>query len=147
MLYDKVPTVIMTSATLSVGGTDGFRHFQERLGPATAAETLQLGSPFDYREQVELHLFRAMPDPSRRPGGATRRPSLEKIPEYVERTQGPGVRAVHQLPDRCRRPPTRLRPWCAEQGYPLLSQGDGLPRTQMVEQFRDGGQRGAVRRR
>src|SRR5262249_62374568 len=26
-LYDKVPTVIMTSATLSVGGRAGFRHF------------------------------------------------------------------------------------------------------------------------
>ena len=34
-----------------------------------------------------------------------------------------------------------------QQGYPLLSQSDGLPRTQMVERFRDGGQRGAVRRR
>jgi ATP-dependent DNA helicase DinG len=62
-LYDKVPTVIMTSATLSAGGRSGFRHFQGRLG-LDDCKTLQLGSPFNYREQVELHLFRAMPDPS-----------------------------------------------------------------------------------
>ena len=44
----------MTSATLSVGGSGGFRHFQQRLGLEECA-TLQLGSPFDYRAQVELH--------------------------------------------------------------------------------------------
>ena len=70
-----------------------------RSGSAwTTATTLQLGSPFNYREQVELHLFRNMPDPSADPAGYEEA-VLEKIPEYVERTRGPGVRAVHQLPD------------------------------------------------
>src|SRR5262249_33839361 len=32
LLYDRIPTVIMTSATLSAGGRNGFRHFQDRLG-------------------------------------------------------------------------------------------------------------------
>src|SRR5690606_1628439 len=62
-LYSKVPTVVTTSATLSVGGSAGFRHFQGRLGLADCP-TRQLGSPYDYRQQVELHLFRSMPDPS-----------------------------------------------------------------------------------
>src|SRR4029079_8022133 len=30
----------------------------------------------------------------------------------------------------------RLRPWCAREGYTLLSQGDGVPRSQMGERFR-----------
>src|SRR5262249_48251783 len=59
-LYDKVPTVVMTSATLSVGGTGGFRHAQARLG-LTECQTKQLGSPFDYKQQAELHLFRSLP--------------------------------------------------------------------------------------
>ena len=67
-LYSQVPTVILTSATLSVGGRVGFRHFQERLG-LDDCDARQLGSPFDYREQVELHLFRQMPDPSADPSG------------------------------------------------------------------------------
>ena len=55
--------------------------------------------------------------PTRRPTRqATRRPCWRKIPEYVERTQGPGLRAVHQLSDACRGRRTRLRPWCAGQG-------------------------------
>src|SRR5207302_2344474 len=33
----------------------------------------------------------------------------------------------------------RLRPWFAQQRLPLLSQADGLPRTQMLEQFRAAG--------
>src|SRR5260370_38404150 len=33
----------------------------------------------------------------------------------------------------------KLKPWCARQGYPLLSQSDGLPRTMMVERFREAG--------
>ena len=62
-LYSKVPTVVLTSATLSVGGRGGFRHLQQRLG-LTDCQTLQLGSPFNFREQAELHLFRQMPDPT-----------------------------------------------------------------------------------
>src|SRR6185312_99311 len=85
-LYDKIPTVIMTSATLSAGGRSGFRHFQGRLG-LDDCKTLQLGSPFNYREQVELHLFRAMPDPSANPP-AYEEAVLAKIQEYVERTRG-----------------------------------------------------------
>src|SRR5205814_3547960 len=31
-LYSQVPTVVLTSATLSAGGRSGFTHFQKRLG-------------------------------------------------------------------------------------------------------------------
>jgi ATP-dependent DNA helicase DinG len=33
----------------------------------------------------------------------------------------------------------RLRPWCSRQGLPLYSQCDGVPRSQMLEQFRRAG--------
>src|SRR5262245_62753566 len=61
-LFDKVPTVIMTSATLSVGH-GGFEFFQSRVG-LTKCQSIQVGSPFDYREQVELVTLREMPDPA-----------------------------------------------------------------------------------
>jgi ATP-dependent DNA helicase DinG len=135
-LYDKVPTVIMTSATLSAGGRSGFRHFQSRLG-LDDCKTLQLGSPFNYREQVQLHLFRAMPDPSANPP-AYEEAVLAKIPEYVERTRGRAF-VLFTSYQMMQKATTQLRPWCARQGYPLLSQCDGLPRTQMVERFRAAG--------
>ena len=135
-LYEKVPTVVLTSATLSIGGKQGFRHFQGRLGLTTGA-TLLLGSPFDYRTQVELHLFRKMPDPSSDPAGYEEA-MLAKIPEYIQRTRGRAfvLFTSYQVMQKAT---ARLRPWCENAGYPLLSQGDGMPRSQMVERFRAAG--------
>src|SRR5262249_38397478 len=85
-LYEVTPTVILTSATLSGGGAEGFAHFQQRLGLDECA-TLQLGSPFNYPEQAEMHLFRTMPDPSADPAGFEEA-VLEKIEEFVLASHG-----------------------------------------------------------
>jgi ATP-dependent DNA helicase DinG len=135
-LYDKLPTVVLTSATLSVGGRAGFKHFQGRLG-MDDCPTLQLGSPFNYREQAELHLFRSMPDPSSNPS-AYEEAVLNKVPEYVQRSGGRAF-VLFTSYQMMQRATTQLRPWCARQGFPLFSQSDGLPRTQMVERFRAAG--------
>jgi ATP-dependent DNA helicase DinG len=137
LLYTKVPTVIMTSATLSAGGSvAGFRHFQGRLG-LDGCKTLLLGSPFNYRQQAELHLFRKMPDPSSDPA-RYEEAVLEKVPEYIERSRGRAF-VLFTSYAFMQKAATRLKPWCAERGYPLFSQSDGLPRTQMIERFRAAG--------
>jgi ATP-dependent DNA helicase DinG len=135
-LYSKVPTVVLTSATLSAGGQAGFRHFQGRLG-LEDCPTLQLGSPFDYRRQVELHLFRRMPDPSADPAGYEEA-VLGRIPEYVERSRGRAF-VLFTSYQFLQKATARLKPWCARQGFPLLSQSEGLPRSQMIERFRTAG--------
>jgi ATP-dependent DNA helicase DinG len=136
-LYSQVPTVVLTSATLSVGGKAGFRHFQSRLG-LEGCQTLQLGSPFNYREQAELHLFcTRMPDPVALPD-RFEEAILTKIPEYVERTRG-GTFVLFTSYQLMQKATARLKPWCAQKGYPMLSQGDGLPRSQMLELFREAG--------
>jgi len=132
-LYDKVPTVIMTSATLSAGGKNGFEHMQKRLG-LDGEKTLQLGSPFNYKEQVELHLFRKMPDPSAKPADYEAA-VLAKIPEYVERTKG-GAFVLFTSYQFLARAAAQLRPWFAANSYSLLCQGDGLPPPRLLEQFR-----------
>jgi ATP-dependent DNA helicase DinG len=135
-LYDKVPTVILTSATLSAGGRSGFGHFQQRLGLADCT-TLQLGSPFNYREQVELHLFRRMPDPAADPP-AFEEAALAKIQEYVERSRGRAF-VLFTSYQMMQRAVQRLAPVFARLGWPLLSQSDGLPRSQMLDKFRAAG--------
>jgi ATP-dependent DNA helicase DinG len=132
-LYGQVPTVVLTSATLSAGGRDGFRHFQQRLG-LDDSPTLQLGSPFNYREQVQLHLFRHLPDPTAQPA-EFEEAVLAKVQEYVTRTQGRAfvLFTSYQLLEKAAE---RLRPAFARQQLTLLAQSDGLPRTQMVERFR-----------
>jgi ATP-dependent DNA helicase DinG len=132
-LYTKGPTVVFASATLSAGGRAGFEHFRSRLGLEDAT-TLQLGSPFNYREQAELHLFRKMPDPATA-AQAFEEASLTKIQEFVERTQGRAF-VLFTSNQTMQRAAQRLGPWLASRGMKLLSQSEGLPRTRMVEEFR-----------
>lgn len=132
-LYDTIPTVVMTSATLSVGGKQGFQYFKDRIG-LDEAETKQLGSPFDYQELVELHLFRKIPDPSKVPEKHEAE-LVRLIPEYLEKTDG-GAFVLFTSYSAMRKMTDKLRPWMQQQGMTLISQSDGLPRSQMVDQFR-----------
>jgi ATP-dependent DNA helicase DinG len=135
-LFEQVPTVVLTSATLSAGGRAGFEFVQQRLG-LEKCSTHQLGSPFNYRDQVELHLFRRMPEPSSE-ATAFERESLTKIREYVERSRGRAF-VLFTSSQTMQRAATQLRAWFAEQRMPLFCQSDGVPRTQMLEQFRHSG--------
>ncbi len=133
-LYDHVPSVILASATLSVGGEVGFKHFQKRLG-LDSSDTRLLGSPFDYQKQAELHLFRNMPDPSAM-AAKYEDEVLKRIPEYVERTKGRAF-VLFTSYGFLNRAATQLGPWFAKNGYALLVQGSGLPTPKLLEQFRD----------
>ncbi len=135
-LYAEVPTVVLTSATLSAGGDSGFGHFQARLGLEECA-TLQLGSPFNFREQAELHLFRRMPDPGSAPS-AYEEAVLAKIEEYVLRTRGRAF-VLFTSYQQMQRAARELGTWVSDQSLTLLCQGDGMPRTTMVERFRAAG--------
>ena len=59
-VFDVIPTVILTSATLTVQG--GFEHMRKRLGMNEARE-LVVPSHFKYGEQALLYLPPNMPDP------------------------------------------------------------------------------------
>jgi ATP-dependent DNA helicase DinG len=135
-LFGQVPTVILTSATLSVGGRTGFEHFQERLGFPDHA-TLQLGSSFDYHRQAELHLFPSMPDPVHAPQ-AFEKASLEKIREFVLASSGRAF-VLFTSNQAMQQATERLRSWFEDKGIALLSQSDGLPPRQMVERFKKDG--------
>jgi ATP-dependent DNA helicase DinG len=135
-LYVPVPTVVLTSATLSAGGQAGFEFFQQRLGMEKCA-THQLGSPFNYREQVELHILRRMPDPAS-DAAAFERESLTKITEYVVRSAGRAF-VLFTSTQTMQRAANQLRTWFEDQRMPLFCQSDGMPRHQMVENFRKSG--------
>jgi ATP-dependent DNA helicase DinG len=136
-LFDKVPTVILTSATLSIGGRAGFEHLKKRLGFLDHA-TLQLGSPFDYRRQAQLHLFPSMPDPVQAPQ-AFEQGSLVKIRDFVLASGGRAF-VLFTSNQAMQRAADRLRSWFEDKGITLLSQSDGLPPRQMVERFKKDGQ-------
>jgi ATP-dependent DNA helicase DinG len=60
LVFDQIPTVILTSATLTVQGS--FEHIRKRLGMSEARE-LVVPSHFRYGEQALLYLPPEMPDP------------------------------------------------------------------------------------
>ncbi len=53
-LYNSVQSCIMTSATLTTGGT--FKYMQDRLGIDDRCKTLCLQSPFDYKGRTLLYV-------------------------------------------------------------------------------------------
>jgi ATP-dependent DNA helicase DinG len=60
LVFDQIPTVVLTSATLTVQGS--FEHIRQRLG-LTEARELVVPSHFRYGEQALLYLPPEMPDP------------------------------------------------------------------------------------
>jgi ATP-dependent DNA helicase DinG len=132
-VYARVPSVILTSATLSAGGRAGFHHAQRRLG-LDGCEARALGSPFDYRTQVELHLFRTLPDPSALPR-AYEDAVLARIPEYVAKTDGRAF-VLFTSYQFLQRAANELRGSFAYRGWTLFCQGEGAAPSRLVEQFR-----------
>ncbi|MGD0681880.1 MAG: ATP-dependent DNA helicase [Terracidiphilus sp.] len=60
LVFEQIPTVVLTSATLTVQG--GFEHIRKRLGLSEVRE-LVVPSHFRYGEQALLYLPPEMPDP------------------------------------------------------------------------------------
>ena len=133
-LFERVPSVILTSATLAIGQNYSFDFFTSRIG-LIKAEMLRLGSPFNYARQVQLILVEGMPDPS------TEREAYEDqlvpmIRRYVDRTDGHAF-VLFTSYASMRRAAKALTPWLRERELGLLCQADGMPRTQMLKRFRE----------
>jgi ATP-dependent DNA helicase DinG len=125
-VFEHIPTVVLTSATLTVQG--GFEHMRKRLG-MTEARELVVPSHFKYGEQALLYLPPNMPDP--------------REPDFPEAAAN-CIRRVLDI--------TRGRAFCLFTSYaqmrdlyerllpvldfPLLLHGTA-PRKALLEQFRE----------
>ncbi|MEP0844433.1 MAG: helicase, partial [Phycisphaerae bacterium] len=132
-LFSRLRSVVLTSATLCVGREGGFDYVRSRLGIEQADE-LRLGSPFNYREQAELHVELGLPDPS--DGPAFLAAATRAVEKHVLSTGGhafvlfTSYEMMNDLADR-------LRARFEKAGLTLLVQGEGLPRSAMLERFRE----------
>jgi ATP-dependent DNA helicase DinG len=82
-LFDRVPSVVCTSATLAAGG--GFHFAKARLGGPPEAAELLVASPFDFSSRAALYLPRDLPDPS---DPAFEGAAADRIEELVRLTGG-----------------------------------------------------------
>ena len=132
-LFNKISTVVLTSATLAVGG-QSFEFIRQRLG-LTKSNEKKVGSPFDYRSQMKLILPEGMPDPSEAPT-AYESAVCDRIQQYVEMTNGHAIVLFtsYQMLRNCAR---RLTPWFVSKNMNLYSQGEDMPRTMLLDKFRN----------
>ncbi|MCA9268082.1 MAG: helicase, partial [Planctomycetales bacterium] len=134
LLFNEVGSVVMTSATLSIGKAGSFDFFQSRVG-LTQCDTLKLGSPFDYVRQAKIILPAGMPDPAESPSEFGKQ-AAAMIRRYVERTDGHAfvlLTSYAMMQNLAK----QLGPWLVGRNLALYSQADGAPRTLMLERFKE----------
>lgn len=124
-LFEKVDTVVLTSATLSSAGN--FSFIRERLGLDTA-DGLIAESTFDYPSQALLYLPSKMPDPRSREWAAAAADEVIKIVNategraFVLSTSLAGMQSLYDLA-------------MPEIEYPCLLQGSAS-KGRLLERFR-----------
>lgn len=132
-LFNDISSVIMTSATLAIGAND-FRFFRSRIGLADGRDERQ-GSPFDYQKQARLILSGGMPDPSSQ-SREFQQECCRRIQRHLLETNGRAfvLFTSYSMMMFCA---DRLQGWLAEHDLTLYCQGKGMPRTAMLDRFRN----------
>ncbi len=130
LLFAPGKVSIMTSATLSAG--PGLEYVQKRLGNDHAT-TLQLDSPFDYPNQMQLYLAADIPDPKSSELYEAALPDW--IFRLVKMTDG-GAFVLFTSYGLLRRMAEALRERLEEEGLTICLQGGGRSRSQIIESFK-----------
>ncbi|HMN96897.1 MAG TPA: helicase C-terminal domain-containing protein [Phycisphaerales bacterium] len=123
-------SVILTSATLATAPGD-FSHAVERLG-CEEAETLQLGSPFDYARQMTVYVEADLPDPG---DGRFVMAAIPRLLDHLEETDG-GAFILFTSFRMLEEVVSKVRPLLVADGYPVLVHGEAEERSTLVERFR-----------
>ncbi len=144
VLFEPFDSVVMTSATLSTSGNQddssdnksdgkGFDFFTSRLG-LDEFRTVQLGSPFNYSQQVTVYVESHLPEPNRQEGefliGA-----VAAIKKYLLQTQGKAFVLFTSF-KQLNQAAANLEDFCREHELILLIQAKGKDRSSLLDQFR-----------
>jgi ATP-dependent DNA helicase DinG len=135
-VFDRLKTIIVTSATLTVGGDFGYLKKRTGFGllPKERLTELQLASPFDYARQVFVAIPEEMPEPT----AHGYREALENhIFKAVSISHG-GVFILFTSYDLLNRVYQSLSPSLARLGLTALKQGE-TGRHALLTQFRKEG--------
>ena len=130
-LFSMPVSITMTSATLAATADD-FSHIIGRLG-CDGAQTLALGSPFDYASQMRVMIDRTMPPPE---APNSTRELIPRILRNIDETGGgafvlfTSFRILREVAERC-------APILRAQGYPVFIHGEDGERSQILKRFRE----------
>lgn len=136
-LWERIPTVVMTSATLAT--RDGFSFVRNRLGlteELTVDEAIY-ESPFDFGSQAILALPRDLPLPGRDDDPRHAEATKGIVTEMAEMTDG-GLFVLFTSYRALNRLATSLRQSRSDLRWPLFVQGEA-PRAQLLDRFIESG--------
>jgi ATP-dependent DNA helicase DinG len=130
LLFSGRKSLVLTSATLGVGDPK-LGYFRGRVG-AENARALCIGSPFDFQRQMQIRIYKSVPDP-----GTPRYDELlaEGIRQAVLESHGRAF-VLFTSYRTMRDSAQRLEQFFRTQGWRVFLQGEGLPRHRMIEEFR-----------
>ncbi|HEU4569974.1 MAG TPA: helicase C-terminal domain-containing protein [Gemmatimonadales bacterium] len=137
LLFDKVRTAVLTSATLAAGGD--FTFLKRRLGlaeepsPVTVQEVLP--SPFDFGSQCLFGIPEDVPDPREDPAGHAAMVT-EVVRDLAHAADG-GMFVLFTSHAALRDAAQRVRQMLGER-WPILVQGEGN-RDALLRRFREAG--------
>ncbi len=130
LFFESGRACVLTSATLGVGDSE-LSYFKKRVG-AEEVDAVQIGSPFDYRRQMRVHLVKTMPAPTDRDYESA---LVEWIRHFVAKSGGrafvlfTSYKLMQTIAEQ-------MEDWFADQGWALLVQGKSQSRRQMIRAFK-----------
>ncbi|MBT3594776.1 MAG: DEAD/DEAH box helicase [Verrucomicrobia bacterium] len=151
-LFDSGTSIIMTSATLSMAGKEssdqealshsrknkrmskmrGMDYFVARIG-GYDAQTLQLGSPYDFNRQMKVYVVSKMVDPRH---ADYQKDLCHWIEHFTTMTKGSAFVLFTNL-KLMRNVAEEMLPYFESKDMTLYVQGTGLPRSTMLERFKE----------
>jgi ATP-dependent DNA helicase DinG len=133
-LFASDTSIVMTSATLATNtkSQSGLSYFSRRVG-CESATMLQVGTPFDYERQMKFFTVKKMPDP-REAGYADA--LVHWVEHFVRQTHGKAF-VLFTSYKLMQEVAGRMQPFFDELGLKLFVQGTGMPRSTMLEKFKD----------
>ena len=123
---------VFTSATLGVTDDEGLTYFRNRVGAQKVASAC-IDSPFNFQKQMRLYLVKTMP----MPGTKEFEPTMHRwIAHFLDMSKGrafvlfTSYSVMTKMADE-------MQEFFDERGWRLLVQGRGIPRHQMLAEFKE----------
>jgi ATP-dependent DNA helicase DinG len=133
-ILDPVPTLVLTSATMTVGGSFGY--LRRRIGldllESRRLQELALPSPFDYAAQSLVAIPGDLPEPGSK---GFRQPFADAVLRAVSISEG-GAFILFTSFELLRQTHSALKDKLEQQGILVLRQGEGGGRHQLLARFR-----------
>ena len=132
-IYDKLNSVILTSATLKI--FNSFDYFKDRVGVSyfekTDVATVSVGSPYDYDKQMKLFVY------TPKEGGFNSYYSNSQLILDLAKEVEKGILFLFTSYTSLKQVYNNVHSEFKKMGIKLLAQGMGTSRSALLEQFKD----------